>query len=90
VGKIQSDQKEGLAIQQSLQGHEIEKQTELRSQSVNEARDTGEGAEQVKNNDVAGGEREEGEKKKRRDQGEEETLEIIKDPALGKLIDFSG
>jgi hypothetical protein len=44
VGKAQSAQREGLAVQQAIQGVQLQRKTEEQIQSVNEAQDTGEGA----------------------------------------------
>jgi len=91
VGKQETAQREGLAIQQALQQAQSQRQTEEKIRSVNEAPDQGEGAEVVR--DLAGGRNDyEGEGGKR--EGEEEQAEkkddgIIRDPALGKNIDVS-
>jgi hypothetical protein len=98
VGKSQASQKEGLAVQQALQGIQIQRKTEEQIQSVNEAQDTGEGAKKVndrgprKNNEdeedrektgqTSAGDAGEGE--------EEDNPAVIRDPALGRNIDVSG
>jgi hypothetical protein len=92
VGKEQSAQKEGLAIQQTLAGIENQKKTEEHIQSVNEAQNTGEGAEKV--NDRNQRKKKDEEKSKDREDGDEDTKEperpVIQDPVLGKNIDISG
>jgi hypothetical protein len=92
VGKNQAAQKEGLTVQQALQNVQMQKKTEEHIQSVNEAQDTGEGAEKIddqsgrKNN--AG---EEGEDREEHEAGEAEADPVvIRDPALGRNIDISG
>ncbi|MDR2403194.1 MAG: hypothetical protein LBD78_04120 [Spirochaetaceae bacterium] len=98
VGKSQASQKEGLAIQQALQGVQIQRKTEEQIQSVNETQDTGEGAEKVNDRGPRKNkEDEEGrEKGAQTDAGEAEEGEgediraIIRDPALGRNIDISG
>jgi hypothetical protein len=94
VGKNQVNQKEGLQIQQALQGDQIRRKTEERIHSVNEPQDTGQGAEGIKDRSS----------RKRQDQepAEPETASgtpgdpegedpsVIRDPALGKNIDVSG
>ncbi|MDR2630241.1 MAG: hypothetical protein LBC60_04895 [Spirochaetaceae bacterium] len=94
VGKNQTAQKEGLQIQQALQGEQIQRKTEERIQSVNESQDTGEGAETIRDRSSR---KNTGEEK----QGREETGEnpqdekpgeplVFRDPDLGRNIDVSG
>ncbi|MDR2633485.1 MAG: hypothetical protein LBC51_07675 [Treponema sp.] len=95
VGKIQASQKEGVAIQQALQGIEIQKKLEAHIQSVNETQNTGEGTEGVKDReprqqseeDATGQEDDggDGEPYRVTDQ-----VSIIRDPTLGKNIDLNG
>ncbi|MDR0389383.1 MAG: hypothetical protein LBH73_04890 [Spirochaetaceae bacterium] len=91
VGKTQAEQREGQAIQQSLQSIQMQKKNEIKNESVNEARDSGEGAERIKDKDKnpgsGGGE---GEKKKREEDAEAPARPVIKDPSVGKIIDLSG
>jgi hypothetical protein len=94
VAKNQTAQKEGLHIQQALQGDQIQKKTDERIQSVNESQDTGEGAEIIRDRNS---------RKKREKEGQdregtgksplEETRDapgIFRDPELGRNIDLSG
>lgn len=94
VGKIQASQKEGLAIQQALQGIQIQKKVETHIQSVNEAQNTGEGAEGVQDRnpkqpeeDGTGQEEAGGNTEKDRIT---DPVFIIRDPTLGKNIDING
>jgi hypothetical protein len=95
VGKNQAVQKDGLAIQQALQGIQMQKKTEEQIQSVNEAQNTGEGAERIKDRERK---RRESPEETRDEPGkdgegalpEEKPLWIIRDPALGRNIDVSG
>jgi hypothetical protein len=93
VGKAQSVQREGAQIQASLQGVESQRKIEEMVQSVNEAQNTGEGTEGINDHTGRGGE---GQGRKGKAPGEEEGAEtekhaeIIRDPALGRNIDFSG
>jgi hypothetical protein len=95
VGKDQANLKEGAALQHSLQSVQIQKKTEERAQTVNETQDTGQGVERIKDRN----------NRKRPDQESVEQEEdseasdkaeeaadpsVIRDPALGKNIDFSG
>jgi hypothetical protein len=95
VGKAQAAQREGAQLQASLQGVENQRKIEEMVQSVNEAQNTGEGAEGI-NDDTGGGfGGGPGRKGKGGPGDEEEALkekraQIIRDPALGRNIDFSG
>jgi hypothetical protein len=92
VGKAQSAQREGLALQQEIQGVNLQRKTEEHIKSVNEAQNTGEdGTEKVKDREGKGQDAE-GEKKKdaRQNTAEEETQAVVfSDPRLGKNIDIS-
>jgi hypothetical protein len=96
VGKNLASQREGLQIQQSLQGIQMQQRTEEQIQSVNQTQDTGEGgAERVK--DRKGGRSgEEPAREEGREAGEAEEAApaerayIIRDPGLGQNIDLSG
>ncbi|MDR0721526.1 MAG: hypothetical protein LBF75_01855 [Treponema sp.] len=95
VGKIQASQKEGLAIQQALQGIQIQKKVEAQIQSVNETPNTGEGTEGVQDRkprqhaeeDRPGQEEAGGNTEKDRIT---DPVSIIRDPTLGKNIDING
>jgi hypothetical protein len=95
VGKTQSDMKEGLQIQQALQGIRIQKKTEERARAVNESQNTGEGAERIKDRASRRQAGEEGARPSdnpEEDEGEDapEDASVFRDPALGKNIDMSG
>ena len=92
VGKNQSIQKEGVQIHEALQGIQIQKKTDERVQSVNEAQNTGEGTEKVKDrNAKTQQQQEEGAKKNPPKEEDPDTQrKIVTDPALGKNIDVSG
>jgi hypothetical protein len=96
VGKSQGSQKDGLAVQQAMQGVQLQRKTEEQIQSVNETQDTGEGAEKVNDRGPRKNKEgeENGEKGKKKSPGEEEEGEekppVIRDPALGRNIDISG
>jgi hypothetical protein len=94
VGKSQSAQKEGLAVQQALQNVHLQKKTEEAIRSINEVQNTGEGAEKIndqgarKNNEPDGQGRDK-KKSGEAEDGQEESV-VIQDPALGRNIDISG
>jgi hypothetical protein len=96
VGKNQAAQKDGLAIQQALQGIQIQKKTEEHIQSINEAQNTGEGAEAIKDregrkkagHEAADKEGAGGNEEKPRPG--EKAVSVFRDPALGRNLDVSG
>jgi len=93
VGKAQSAQREGLAVQQAIQGAQIQRKTEEHIQEVNEAQDTGEGAEKVNDHghrNDSGGKKEKGPGENEEESEENgERGEIFRDPTLGRKIDIS-
>jgi ribosomal protein L12E/L44/L45/RPP1/RPP2 len=94
VGKTQASQKEGLALQQSIQGVQLQKKANEHIQQINEAQNTGEGAEKV--NDHSGGsgqkQKSDGKKKEQKNENkneEKDNVSVLDDPSLGKNIDIS-
>ena len=92
VGKAQTALKDGLVLQQAIQGAQMERKTEERIQSVNETQNTGEGAEKITDRGGRGQASAEGGGKRQEEdeqapQGEEPR--IIRDPTLGRNIDIS-
>ena len=90
VGKAQVSQREGLALQQAIQGAQIQKKTEEHIQEVNEAQNTGEGVE--KTNDRGGqrgGYGGKNREKNREEEEEQEATSVLHDPSLGRNIDIS-
>ncbi|MDR2535173.1 MAG: hypothetical protein LBD29_03965 [Treponema sp.] len=96
VGKLQMAQKEGIAIQQSLQSVQTQKKIEERVQSVDEAKHTGEGAEGVNDRNARKRSREQPEDKEETDEKHEQepythkSMGVFRDPSLGKNIDMKG
>ncbi|MEW6566065.1 hypothetical protein [Gracilinema caldarium] len=92
VAKQKSAEKEGLVLQQSLQGAVNLKKTEEKVRSVNETKDPEDGAERIKDkNAKKQGQEETSEKKdEKKDSIDEKNVDVIKDPDLGKHIDVSG
>jgi hypothetical protein len=96
VGKLMASQKEGVMLQQAIQGVEIQRRTDEHIQSVNETQDTGQGVEEV--SDRNSHKRQAGEEDGRpsgREGGEDGEGKplvppVFRDPALGKYIDFPG
>jgi hypothetical protein len=93
IGKDQAVQRDGHAIQQAMQGVQIQKKNEERIRSVNEAQDTGDGAKRVKDRHAReGGGGEAGGRDREADERETKTLKgkrFFRDPALGKNLDVS-
>ncbi|MDR0473053.1 MAG: hypothetical protein LBH43_05235 [Treponema sp.] len=90
VAKAQIAQKDGLILQQAIQGAQMQRKTEERIQSVNETQNTGEGVEKTGDR----GEREQpaggGRKRQERDEESREGGHtVIRDPSLGRNIDIS-
>ncbi|MDR2717746.1 MAG: hypothetical protein LBB89_06770 [Treponema sp.] len=93
VGKAQTAQREGLAIQQEIQGVQIQRKTEEHIKSVNEAQNTGDdGVEKVKER---GSRRQESGEGKKKEAGQKESereappVPVFCDPRLGRNIDIS-
>jgi hypothetical protein len=93
VGKTQNAQREGFAIQQEIQGAQLQRKTEEHIKSVNETQNTGEdGTEKVKERGAKG---QDSENEKRKETGQnapekEETQAVtFSDPRLGRNIDIS-
>jgi hypothetical protein len=94
VGKSQAAQREGLAVQQAMQGVQLQRKTEERIQSVDQAQDTGDGAEKINDRNRRGGSGAKGQNGKGESPAEageeaEQDLPVIRDPSLGRNIDIS-
>ena len=91
VAKIQSDQREGAALHQSIQGAQLQRKTEEQIKAVNQTQNTGEdGAEKVKDRGPQAHDGGKDKKKEQKPQQEEEIkAKFIHDPSLGRNIDIS-
>ncbi|WP_304221967.1 hypothetical protein [Gracilinema caldarium] len=92
VGKQKTAEKEGLMLQQSLQGAAELKKTEEKVRSVTETKEPEDGAERIKDR-TSKKQNQEGwteKKDEKKEQAEEPVSDVIKDPDLGKHIDVSG
>jgi hypothetical protein len=95
VGKSQAMQREGQTLHQAIVGVQLERKTEEHIQQVNEAQNTGEGVEKVKDHDAEhkqkrnaggkGGRNDESDE----DENAEKHFSVLHDPNLGKKIDIS-
>ena len=91
VAKAQVSQREGQAMQQAIQGVQLQKKTEENVQQVNETQNTGEGAQKVKDQGPDQDEKNNNRRRKDSQQsGEKEhSVSVLSDPCLGKNIDIS-
>ncbi|MCL2765872.1 MAG: hypothetical protein FWD40_11445 [Treponema sp.] len=90
VGKTQVAQKEGQALAQAIQGAHIQKKTEEQINMVNEAQNTGEGADKINDHSQRRNNSEKKEREKQEEkEKEEKRLSVLRDPALGNKIDIS-
>jgi len=92
VGKTQNAMKDGLVMQQAMQGAHVERKNEQRIQSVNEAQNTGDGIEKIKDRREQHHEQADGKKNERENAAEaaaEAASTVISDPLLGRNIDIS-
>jgi len=90
VGKAQAAAKEGQTLQQAMQGAHIQKKTEDEIRQVNQAQDTGEGADKISDNTRRHQEGSQNNKRKKEEEAEEEKKQaILKNPYLGNKIDIS-
>jgi len=98
VAKTQAAQREGFAMQQAIQGEEIQRKKEEYIQSVNQTQDMGEGTQKVK--DKGDREQEGKRKKKENQQGQEKARDgnpedektaasFFRHPFMGRNIDIS-
>jgi len=90
VGKTQASQREGLALQQSMQSVQLQRKTNEQIHQINEAQNTGEGAEKINDHNGGSGQSQKNNGKKKEQKNEEkDTVSVLNDPSLGKNIDIS-
>jgi hypothetical protein len=90
VGKTQASQREGLALQQSMQAVQLQKKTNEQIQQINEAQNTGEGAEKINDHGGGSGQNQKtGGKKDKQKEEKKDNTSVLNDPSLGKKIDIS-
>ena len=88
VGRTHANQKEG-SIQNAVQNIQIQRKTEEQIQQVNEAQNTGEGAEKVNDHGQRQNNSRHNEKKQSENNEEETQSSVLRDPSLGRNIDIS-
>ena len=89
VGRTHSTQKEGQAIHQAIESIQIQRKTEELLQQVNEAQNTGEGAEKINDHSQRQNSAKNKEKKQEEQSEEETQSSVLRDPSLGRKIDIS-
>jgi hypothetical protein len=92
VSKTHASQREGQAVQQAIQGVQLQKKLEEEINQVNEAQNTGEGAEKIKDRgNEPNSEQKNNGKRKNNSQNDDnkETAFILRDLSLGNNIDIS-
>lgn len=88
VGRTHVSQKEGQPLQEAMQGIQIQRKTDEQILQVNEAQNTGEGAEKVNDHGQKQHEGKSNEKKHDEDK-DEDAVSVLSDPSLGKNIDIT-
>ena len=88
VGKEQAAQKNAMLMQQAATANEIVEETHQKDESVNEAKPSSDGPEQVNDEGkgFSGGKNE----SKRKKENKKEEKKYFEDPQLGKHIDLEG
>jgi len=92
VGKTQAAQKEGQALHQAMQGVNVQRKMEEQIKQVNEAQNSGDGAEKVKDRNHDQDKQNPGRKNDKNNSSQEEEeqpLSVLRDPSLGNKIDIS-
>jgi len=95
VGKTQAAQKDGQALAQAIQGAHIQKKTDEQIKQVNEAQNTGEGADKIKDRNSNRGQSQNNSSKRdeKNLEDSEEKKDVnnsfFRDPYLGNKIDIS-
>ena len=93
AGRLQTTQRENLAVQQAVEQIQMQRKAEERIQEVNKPQDSGDGVDKVKDrNEQKQGQPGGGKKapdKNDKEQVAEVKSAVIRDPRLGKNIDIS-
>jgi len=93
VGRSQAAAREGAAIQQSIQGIEIQRKAEELLRQVNETQNTGEGVEKAGDQNRKYGSGAKNDKKKSGNKEDDEDnpdkRAVLSNPSLGRKIDIS-
>ncbi len=92
VGKDQAVEKDAAAIQQSLQGSKLAKETEEKDHIINQTKELEDGPESIKEDKKRKKEKESNKKDKTgkgEDTEDKDVEDILSDPDLGANIDIS-
>jgi hypothetical protein len=93
VGKAQTAAREGQALAQSIQGAQVQRKVEEQIKQVNEAQNTGEGVDKIKdqnqNQNAPSGNKQNKKSNENEKKEEAESKLILRDPSLGNKIDIS-
>jgi len=93
VAKTQLAQREGLAVQQAMQGVQLQRKTDEQAKTVHETQNAGDdGSEKVKEQGRKGhgdGKRGRGNAKNGSDGYKQAQSAVLRDPRLGKNIDIN-
>jgi len=93
VGKTQAQQREGQALAQAIQGELIQRKNEEALKQINEAQNTGEGAEKINDHAQRHNENRNKNKKNKGDSPQDEEAGggpfVLSDLSLGRKIDIS-
>jgi len=89
VGRAQAAQKEGQALQQAIQGVQLQRKTEEQIKQVNETQNSGDGAEKVNDNSKRQNPGGNNNQNKKENKDEKKQLSVLSNPVLGKKIDIS-
>ncbi len=89
VGKEQAAQKDAITVQQEIHGSEIVKKHQHDDSSVNRADTPDTGPEKAREDKEGSRQHKKGEGKNKQNEHQRDK-EILRDPDLGKNIDFSG
>jgi hypothetical protein len=89
AGKTHLSHREGQPLQNVIQTIQSQKKTEELINQVNEAQNTGEGTEKVKERGQGQHEGKKRKKRRQEEQEDEKKVSVLSDPSLGKNIDIS-
>ena len=93
VGKAQMAQREGQQIQEALQQAENQRKLEQNIHSVNQSQEMGKEAETIKDENRRKGSQSQMKGRQEEEDDSDDAVEdraLIRDPALGRIVDISG
>jgi hypothetical protein len=93
VGKEQASLRDGQTLHQAVLGEQAQKKLEQQIKSVNDVQNTGEGTEPVNDRESHQEKKEGWGRRKEQEEKQKPSISgtfVVRDPALGKNVDFSG